>query len=174
MTWLWIALGSLLGLVLIMLVVGMLLPVGHVARRRIALKAPLEKVFEVIADVDGWPTWQPGLKSVERLQNDHFRQVGSFGPMTLAVIERTPPVRFITKIADPELAFGGTWTWALASERGKTTLTLTEDGQVKNPLFRFLSRFVFGHHSTIEQYLRALAKKLEEDVQPYAVAGEES
>jgi hypothetical protein len=32
------------------------------------------------------------------------------------------------------------------------------DAVVKDPLFRFLSRFVFGHTSTMETYLDALAR----------------
>ncbi len=41
-----------------------------------------------------------------------------------------------------------------------TTLTITEDGEVYNPIFRFMSRFVFGHEATMATYLSAAQKKL--------------
>jgi hypothetical protein len=43
---------------------------------------------------------------------------------------------------------------------------ITEKGEVSNVLFRFMSRYVFGHTSTIDSYLTALAKKFNESVQP--------
>ena len=45
-----------------------------------------------------------------------------------------------------------------------TSLTVTEDGEVQNPLFRFVSRFIMGQTATIDQYLRALGRKLGVDV----------
>ena len=39
-----------------------------------------------------------------------------------------------------------------------TTLRITENGEVYNPVFRFVSRFVFGHSATIEKYLADVRK----------------
>jgi hypothetical protein len=33
---------------------------------------------------------------------------------------------------------------------------ITEDGEVYNPVFRFVSRFILGHTRTMDFYLRAL------------------
>ena len=38
-------------------------------------------------------------------------------------------------------------------------VTITEHGQVFNPVFRVMSRFVFGHTATIEAYLTNLARR---------------
>jgi hypothetical protein len=38
-----------------------------------------------------------------------------------------------------------------------TELTITENGEVYNPLFRFVSRFIMGHAATIEKYQRDVA-----------------
>ena len=48
----------------------------------------------------------------------------------------------------------------IAPEPNGTTLTITEDGEVYNPIFRFMSRFVFGHEATMATYLSAAQKKL--------------
>lgn len=51
-----------------------------------------------------------------------------------------------------------------------TQITITERGEVYNPIFRFMSRFVFSHHATIDAYLIALGKKVSESVTPETVA----
>jgi hypothetical protein len=76
--------------------------------------------------------------------------------------------RLVTRIADPSLPFGGGWTFDLiaandatpGAPNASTTLRITEDGEVYNPIFRFVSRFVMGHHATIDAYLRDVGTRL--------------
>jgi hypothetical protein len=68
-------------------------------------------------------------------------------------VRSEPPHLFVNQIADPSLPYGGTWTFVLEESSGGTLLRITEDGEVRNPIFRFMSRFVFGHTSTLENYL---------------------
>ncbi len=75
-------------------------------------------------------------------------------------MESSPPRRLVTRIADPKLPFGGTWTYEIVSLERACTLTITEDGEVYNPLFRFVSRFVIGHTATIDRYLKSVTQKL--------------
>jgi hypothetical protein len=42
-------------------------------------------------------------------------------------------------------------------------LTIREDGEVSNVIFRFMSRYVFGQTSTIDSYLTSLAKHFGEE-----------
>lgn len=44
--------------------------------------------------------------------------------------------------------------YEVADEDGDTRVTITEEGVVKNPIFRFISRFVLGHDATLEAFLR--------------------
>jgi hypothetical protein len=81
--------------------------------------------------------------------------------LPLRVEEFEPPLRLRMRIDDRSLPFGGTWTYTLRPVEGGTELTLVEDGEVYNPVFRFMSRFVFGHHATIDRYLADLRKRLE-------------
>jgi hypothetical protein len=37
-------------------------------------------------------------------------------------------------------------------------LTITEEGEIYNPVFRFVSRFVIGYTATIDGYLARLAQ----------------
>ena len=64
------------------------------------------------------------------------------------------------RIADPKLPFGGRWIYELAPSEGATRLTITEDGFITNPVFRFLSRTVFSTASTLEKFLVDLGAHL--------------
>ena len=41
-------------------------------------------------------------------------------------------------------------------------MRIREDGEIYNPLFRFLARFAFGYNGTIDTYLKSMAKKFGE------------
>lgn len=163
MKYVWITLTVLAAIVALVALVGAFLPVAHAAARRVTLRAPRSAVFATIAGVDGYVQWHPGVKKVEWLPEANgtkrFREVGPHGPMDLA-IERSEPDRlFVTRIVTEGSPFGGTWTFRMDERDGATTVTLTENGEVYNVIFRCLARFVFGHTATIEACLRALAAK---------------
>ena len=84
--------------------------------------------------------------------------------MTLVTVERLPQRRLVRRIADENLPFSGGWTMEIGEFGEVTSLTVTETGEIENPLFRFMSHYVIGHTSTIDRYLTALGKKLGIDV----------
>ena len=85
---------------------------------------------------------------------------GGDGTIAFEAQESEPPRRLVTRITDKTLPFGGAWTFTLQPVDGGTKLTITENGEVYNPLFRVMSRFVFGHTATIDRYLTDLQKHL--------------
>ncbi|HSR42141.1 MAG TPA: SRPBCC family protein, partial [Longimicrobiales bacterium] len=83
------------------------------------------------------------------------------GTMTIETVEAEVPTRLVTRIADEDLPFGGTWTYELEpTGDGRTRVTITEDGEVYNPVFRFMARFVFGHTATMDTYLDGLEARM--------------
>jgi uncharacterized protein YndB with AHSA1/START domain len=121
-------------------------------------------VWRALTDVSAFPTWRSDVTSVEQLRGDSahagWRETGKNGRITYEVTESEPPRRLVTTIADRGLPFGGSWTYELVPANGGTRLTVTEHGEVYNPVFRFVSRFVIGHTATIDRYLADLRKKL--------------
>lgn len=155
---------GLLALVLLVVIAGYLLPVKHQAARERRYPVSAARLFAAIASPMDFPKWRSGLQRVEMLAADSgrtsFREVGGDGTITYVVDESEPDRRRVTRIADKSLPFGGRWTYEITSAGQSATLRITEDGEVYNPIFRFMSRFVFGHHSTIDRYLADLEKYL--------------
>jgi uncharacterized protein YndB with AHSA1/START domain len=164
MKWLLFTLLAVLVLVAIVVVVGWMLPVAHVASRSASLNASPETVWRTITDVDAFPAWRSGIRNVERLPNRNGGAVwvedGTDGRITLAVERSEPPHTLVTRIADPELPFGGTWTFTIMPAPNGCTLTITENGEVYNPVFRAMARFVFGYETTMATYLDELARRV--------------
>jgi uncharacterized protein YndB with AHSA1/START domain len=167
-----IVLAVLLALVVVVVAVGAVLPVRHRASREVRLHQTPEKIFAAINDPASFASWRSKVKKVEILpdRNGHrvFREEGADGAILYEVDSAVPDKLLVTRIADRSLPFGGKWTYELIPSGDSTTLRITEDGEVYNPLFRFVSRFVMGHHATIDQYLGDLARKFGESTAPTA------
>ncbi|MEZ5989391.1 MAG: SRPBCC family protein [Planctomycetota bacterium] len=177
MTWKWLLWGGggIVALVLLATLIGAFLAKGHVAVVRLRLRAAPSEVWARLSDIGTWADWNKGVKRVERRDDLDGAPVWavhtSHGPITSRVAEATAPGpdrpgRLHTVICDDSLPFGGSWTWQVEADGGGSVVTLTEDGEVKNPLFRFLSYVVFGTTGTATAYLKALAAAFGEDAAP--------
>jgi len=164
MRWLWIALVVTLVLGLALLLVGWLLPEKHKASRQATFQAPPEAVWALITNVEAFPSWRGDVKTVRRLPDRDGRAVWveetSGGRITLAVDRSEAPRLLVLRIADPTLPFGGTWTYEILPVAGGSTLTITEDGEIYNLVFRVMARFVFGYEGTMVGYLKAAEARL--------------
>jgi len=164
MKWILFVAGVIALLVLAAVVAGSLLPETHRASRQATFQASPETVWALITNVEGFPSWRSDVTTVQRLPDRDGRPVwieeGSNGRITLAVERSEAPRLLVTRIADPDLGFGGTWTYEISPAAGGSTLTITEDGVIYNPFFRVMARFVFGYESTMAAYLSAAEARL--------------
>jgi len=162
--WVFLGIG---GLLILVTVIGWLLPKDHVATRIGRYRQPPEAIWNAITDVDAMPSWREGLKSVKHLPDRNglpaHVEVTNSGTIPYETVEMTPPQKLVTRIADPKLPFGGTWTFELAPVSDGATLRITERGYVTNPFFRFMSRTIFSQTATMESYLKSLANKFGEE-----------
>ncbi len=154
--------GLLAALVAMLVALGYALPVQHVASRSASFRQSSDEIFTVLTDVAHFHDWRSDVTSVDLLSSAplRWREHGSNGDITFVADDVSRPTRLVTRIDDPSLPFGGTWTYELAPGTAGTTLTITEHGEVYNPIFRVMSRFVFGHTATIDAYLASLQKRL--------------
>lgn len=144
----------------VVVIVGYSLPKAHSVSRTTTLPLPPDAVYGLLLDVDQYQAWRPALKSVQRRADHEGRPAwteeasGMTIPLHFERLDR--PSLLVTRIADPSLPFGGTWTYRIAPAAAGSEITITEDGEVYNPLFRFMSRFVFGHTATLDEFVRNL------------------
>lgn len=154
---------------LLVAAIGAMLPRTHVASRRASIAASPDAVFAVLRDFSAAPSWRTGIKGVELLPSRDgkvsFRETSRHGAIAYVVDELTPNSRLVTRIADDSLPFGGTWTFELQPAGSGTELRITERGEVKNVIFRFMARFIFGYTTTLETYLKDLGRKFGKPVE---------
>src|SRR4051812_19219199 len=117
--------GGLVVLVAVIAMIGAMLPRNHKASRTLRGKRAPAQV------------WPPTI------------QATATSDLPVDVIESQPPHRLVTRVTEKEKNFGGTWTIAIVTTPSGSDVTIAEDGWVANPIFRFVSRFVIGHHATM-------------------------
>jgi hypothetical protein len=173
MKWPLIIMGVVVVLMILMYVLGAMLPVRHKASRTARFKQKPDAIFAVITDWRAFPNWRPELKEVRERQGVDGRaswvEVSRDGEIPMEIVGTDPPREVVGRIADDDrkLPFGGTWTYVIEPSPGGDgcTLTITEDGEVYPPPFRFMSKYVFGHTATMERYLKNLGRKFGEEPQ---------
>ena len=166
MNWLLLAGGAFALLVVLIALIGALLSREHVATRTATFRQAPAVVFAVVRDFAALPIWRRGISAVELLPAYEgavsYRENSRHGAVTYVVREERADTRLVVEIADENLPYGGRWIFEFRATSSGTELRITEEGFVKNVLFRFLARFVFGHTATLETYLADLAKKFAE------------
>ena len=160
MRWIiWIVAGLALVAVVIA-VVGAMLPKAHAASRTARIGLPPDALYALLSDVSQYPAWRTDVKSLQRLpdRDGHPAWVEEVSGMKIPLhFERMErPSLLVARIDSAGLAFGGTWTYRIAPAAGGSDLTITEDGEVYNVIFRFMSRFIFGYHATMDAFLKNL------------------
>jgi hypothetical protein len=155
-------------LLAVVVLVGLLLPRGHVASRKARFRQSPEALWRAISDYTAFPAWRPDIQSIDTLpaRDGHvvYLEKRSNRKVTFEIMEATRPEKMVVRVADPTLPFGGSWTYQISSSSSGTMLAITEKGEVINPVFRFLSRYVIGHARSIDNFLKALGKKFGEEI----------
>ncbi|HEY4099342.1 MAG TPA: SRPBCC family protein [Gemmatimonadales bacterium] len=162
----YLVVGSAIIVVLIVavVIVGYTLPVKHRAIRSAVIHASQAQLAAMIGDVGHYAEWRNGVKRVELIStNDTSRRYGeqsSDGTIEYVMDTAGSPSRIVTTISGGVRAFGGRWTYDLAPRGETTALQITEDGEVYNPLFRFIARFIIGQTATIDRYFSDLQRRI--------------
>lgn len=165
MKWLLIVVGALVAVVLAVTLVGMALPESHVAQRTERLSVQPETVWSIITNVSKYPAWRSDVASVEMLASDSgklaWREVSPKGnKLSFEATTSEAPSHFVTLITDKGIPFGGSWDYRIDQDGSGSRITITEHGEVYNPVFRFVSKFVIGHTATIDKYLAGLSARV--------------
>jgi hypothetical protein len=159
MNWLVIVAIAIVAVVALVYLIGYFMPVNHKATHVVRLSAPREAVWKAITDFEGSTTWRRGIKNILITDQKHWTEISDNGTIHFEATVFDPPKVFVSRITNDDLPFGGTWTYELVPAGNETRLTITEDGSVYNPVFRFMSKYIFGHEATLRNYGADLKKK---------------
>ena len=159
-------------LVALVILTGALLPRTHVAARTVTLRQPPESLWLAFTDYAAMPRWRPGVTAVEELPPRSGRHVWrehvGGDVITFETSDAEAPHHLVETIADSGLGYGGSWTVDIAPVAGGSRVTITENGTIDNPAFRFVARYVFGLTTTLDNTLEALGRRFGETVRPEA------
>jgi hypothetical protein len=162
-----LVLGVLVG---VMALVGSRLPKNHIASRSAIFSAERAALWATITAFQDAASWRSDLSRVEMLPIEDGKirwiELSKQGRLVLELVEKEEPKHLITRLADDKAPFTGSWTIELQPEGAHTRVSITERGEVKNPIFRFMSKYVFGHTGTLDEYLKSLGAKHGEQVTP--------
>jgi polyketide cyclase/dehydrase/lipid transport protein len=181
MRWVIRILGIFLAIIVLVVAVvagvGAMLPKEHVATRAAHFREQPDEIWKAISTPAEFPKWRPEVKSVEMIPDsgghvvwvEHSGQGWSAQETPYQMTEFVPPVgampgRMVARIASPNLPFGGSWNYELSAVDGGTLLRITEHGEVRSVVFRFVSRYIVGQTKTMEDYLTALGGKFGEKI----------
>ena len=158
-----------IGIPVVAILVGLALPRDHVVIMRISFSSPPKRVWSLISDFANTPSWRTDVTGV-RIDNPsnplRFTESSTQGDVPFEVVSQEPPKRQVVRVIDDEQPFGGTWMWELEPEGAGSRMTITEEGFIKNPLFRTMGVIFFRPTDTKRSYMEALAKALGENAQP--------
>ncbi|HEX6575603.1 MAG TPA: SRPBCC family protein [Gemmatimonadaceae bacterium] len=168
MKWLLVIVAVIAVAVLIVVAIGYSLPVSHTATRAADVSVPPDKVWAIISDPVNYPAWRPDVTKVEQQPGTPLRWVEFSGGDRISYEAQAfePPSHFTARITDKGLPFGGNWDYHIEPAGTGSRITITENGEVYNPIFRFVSRFVMGHTATLDKYLTALATRTGDTYDP--------
>jgi Polyketide cyclase / dehydrase and lipid transport len=163
MKWLLYISAAFIALLLLITLIGLLLPKAHHATRMARFRQPPEEIFAAITGPQDWR----GVKVTELPPIDGRRgwieQSGRHS-ITFEEIASDPPRLYRSQIADKNLPFSGTWTWEITATGDGCICRITEDGEVSNPIFRFVSQLILGHTKSIQDYFNAMGKKFNQTI----------
>ncbi|MEE9142644.1 MAG: SRPBCC family protein [Gammaproteobacteria bacterium] len=162
-----VVVAAILLMILIPTVWGMFLPERHAATVIEEFDAPVDEVWELISEPEARVPWYGYLSRVERLpgapgQSLRWKEFYVDGQSMVFELTEDEPYRQKIRIAQENLPFGGTWAIDLDPAGTGSRLTITEDGEIYNPFFRFVFRYFVGYDKTIREYMADLSEQLGE------------
>jgi len=168
--WILLIMALLVSIVVAILVGGMATPRRHVATRTLVLRASPDTVWQLIRTVHKYPDWRDDTQSVSVSADSEgplqWTEVGRQKSVSYRATLDEAPHRFSSQITDDDLGYTGEWQYVITPTDSGTRVTITETGEVGNPMFRFFGTHFVGYTREIDACLRDLAQHLGEHAKP--------
>ncbi len=156
--------------ILFLVVLGLFQPIKHSVKRSMYLRQKPETVFSLLDNAAELPKWSSAIAKVEPLPDENGKKVARFTlkwgnrQMIMKQLECHAPTRLVSQMSQESGPVLGTWTYEITPEKEGCRISLTEDGELKNPTFRAVTK-LRGSDATINQTLNDLAKRFGESAE---------
>lgn len=155
MLFIYLFIGFALFLCLLALI-GLTISKTHSLTYSINIEKPTELIWNKLRDDLKSAEWRNDLKSVEALQRwnnyEAFKEIyKNGGSLNYAIIYKKENEKLIRKIIHNK-NFGGEWIIELRENK----VTITENGEIYNPIFRVLGKIFHDPSKTIVRFLNDL------------------
>lgn len=161
MKWIIIIVVLLVLIVGIVYLMGSLMPVKHQSFVESQVPTKPEKLWKILTTQNEYKNWRKGIKELIVIDDNHWSELNAHGDM---INYRSDWVelnkKLLTVITNDNLPYGGHWEFQIQSINEGCHLRITENGEVYNPIFRFMSKYVFGHEATLKAYMTDLQAKV--------------
>lgn len=147
------------------LLIGLSLPAQRTFTRTHVFKSPVEKVFEMVTNVEGQASWRSDLKAVQLNSPEAGKERWT------EILKNQPPIQFqsTAKILNQRFemklkgqGFTGHWVGEFEpSPNQGTRVSFTETTTVNHPFARVFAYLFVDLNKSIERYIQDLAKALE-------------
>ncbi|NBC82216.1 MAG: polyketide cyclase [Bacteroidetes bacterium] len=141
-------------------ITGMALPEKHSVTVTDTIQAPGNEVYKRVRNVSEYDLWRKNLREVKVFSpNDWFEVHADADTILYRMTILEEKKKLLTTIESDHLPFGGHWIFEFTTpDMESTILTITENGEVYNPIYRFVSRFITGYDASIKEYLISLKR----------------
>ncbi|MDA1354524.1 MAG: hypothetical protein O3A01_08715 [bacterium] len=165
----WIAIiigGFILGFIMAT-IIGRYTPERFSATKSKSFEKPIEEVWRVIRNIEGYSDWKPGVKRVEMLgknSDDYPRWREVYNDDSSTIFEVTNMYEFEimeVHIDDDTSPIKGAWIYKFSDHKGNGILQIKQFSIIESPYRRFEAKYIHGHHTIITKLLFALSKQFE-------------
>ena len=159
----WFTLGGLAALIGLFFLAGNYADVQYSGSRSEVINAPIEKVWQLISDTQGFSASRHEVASVEMLGtnasgftkwNEHTN-LG--GVIALEIIDQKPFEFIEVRMNESGFGMKGTWKYAFESEGAQTKVTITENSSTEGLVMRSILNLL-GRDANMGLHLNAIKK----------------
>ncbi len=161
MKWIIIIVVLLVIFIGIVYLMGSLMPVKHQSFVESRLSTTPEQLWKILTNPGEYKNWRRGIKELKVTDDNHWSELNTHGDTINYRADWVDPnKKLMTVITNNNLPYGGHWEFAITKQDDGCLLRITENGEVYNPVFRFMSKYIFGHDATLKGYMTDLQAKV--------------
>ncbi|MEN9433796.1 MAG: hypothetical protein RLZZ422_1385 [Pseudomonadota bacterium] len=158
----WVIIGIIAALMILPVLIGLMLSPHSRTTRVELVRAPVDQVWESLADLARHTEWRSDLKSVQLKDDDQglrwIEHSKNLGKLTVRKVKEVPQ-KEITMSYQRGKGFKGTRQALLAGVPGGTRVTFTESRDIRNPITRLRNQFGAKLDNQLNQYISELKNK---------------